>query len=363
MVSNDVFDFFSVLPDVKNRTVEGDQLITAGISTLSDVLDTPLSQVFQTAITEHYRSCRLSYSVSSRLIELLNEKGINVTFDTEIEPDVCAVPKVFSSVAVENKEIATTFDRLLMELGHIPAIEELAYETGLSADSLRNNSDLKKLSLEHQQVLNYIEWFCSNYTCELPRTFIDLANLNSDGPNTIDWGKYPYNLFLDVVPAADQIRNTLQNDPVLLARLIQRLDSLVYFDLATEERNIITSQYIEGIICFHEPALQWGLMFRGKCKKNSVLCNLRRKFQGGRFLAENGLLGSDAILELPIEELGLSERTYNRLKYVYIDTIAKLITKTKDGLMRAGKLRQPILEEVVSKIHHFGLCLADEETM
>ena len=62
-----------------------------------------------------------------------------------------------------------------------------------------------------------------------------------------------------------------------------------------------------------------------------------------------------------VEELGLSARSYNRLKYAYtyIDTIAGLVAKTKKEL---SKLRQYNLEEVVDKVHQLGLYFADEES-
>lgn len=355
MNSNNNFDLFSMLPEIKDGTIDGDQFIKAGICSLSDVLDMPLNLLFQTAIMEHYRTCRLNYAACSRLINLLNEKEIRVLFDKNIEPDISVVPKAFSSVVPENEEIAIAFDRLSTELGRLPATEEIAAELCLPADSLRNNIEITKLSLEHQQVMNYIEWFCGTYACDIYGEKRD-----GNGLEEINWDMYPYNLLLDVVPAVEQIKSALKKEPGFFSRFIQRLENLVYFDLPTEEKNIIAALYIEGAIHFREPALQWGLEHWCCSKKHVIIRNVRGLFQGGKLLAEKGLLEVDAILEFSVEELGLSAHSYDRFKrrYPYIHTVAELVAKSRREL---AKLHQHSLEEVAEKVHQLGLCFADEE--
>lgn len=360
MNSNGNFDFFSMLPDVANCTAEGDQFRSAGIFVLADILETPLSELFQTAIAEHYRTCRLSYAACTQLVKILNEKGMNITFDTSIKPDIAFVPKSFSAVDAENQDIATAFDCLLADFWRIPSVEEIANETGLALDSLRNNTVIKTLLLEHQQVLNYIDWLFNTNMCDLPRDFTDLALPGCYDSNEINWDKYPYNLLLDVVPAVGGIKNTIVKNPELLARLIHRLDSLVYFDLSTEERNIIISQYVEDTIQFGEPTLQWGLEFWVRFRKINTIRKVRRLFQGGKLLATKGFLEIDAILEFSIEELGLSALSYNHLDRAYINTVAKLVTKTKTELRTVAKLRQSGLDEIVDKVHQLGMLFVDD---
>ena len=355
MDSNDIFDFSSTLPDVENWTVAGGQYAIIGVHTLSDILNVPLNQLFQTAIMEHYRTCRLNYAACNQLMELLGRKGINVVFDKSIEPDITLVPAFFASVDAKNETIITIFDRLVMELGRTPSIDELTYETGLSKDNLCNNREIRKLILERQQVQNYIEWFCRTHSCEIHSACPDCNELRK-----INWSTYPFNLLLDVVPAIERIKATLEEKPEFLSKLIQRLETLVYFDLPIEEKNAVAVLYIEGAMYFREPALQWGLECWGRTKKYGTIRHMRRLFQGGKLLVEKGLLGNDAILDFTIEELGLSERAYNRFKYsyTYIDTVAALVSKSKKEL---SKLRQHSLDEVVNKVHHLGLCFSDEE--
>jgi hypothetical protein len=358
MTSNDKFDFFSSLSNVESCRMEELQFCSAGIFSLADILDSPLSELFQTAITEHYRTCRLNSAACTQLVKLLNDKGMNISLDTSIEPDIACVPKIFSSVATENQEIATAFDCLVADLWRIPYIEEIAADTYIPIDSLRNNDDVKKMLLERQQVLNYIEWFCLSHTCDLSENVLTSAT----SMDKIDWGKYPYNLLLDVVPVVTQIKSALEEQSSILARLVQRLDSLVYFDLSPEERNVIASLYIEGAINFSEPALQWGMELWSRQKKHMTLFNIRKRFQGGMFLAERGLLGSGAILELPIEELGLSVRSYNCLKRGHINTVMKLIVSIKDeAIIRKLPIGKKGLEEITSKLHTLGLYFSNEE--
>lgn len=361
MFTNENFNFFSLLPDVENWTAEGAQYSRAAICSLSDILDTPLTQLFQTAIMEHYRTCRLNYAACKQLIALLEEKGIAVTFDASVTPDLSFVPKVFSQLSAENEDIAAVFDQLLEDFWRIPTIEEIAAETHQPLDSLRNNSGIKKLSLEHQQVLNYIEWYFCSHSFDFPGNPITLASPSGYGAAEIDWRMYPYNLLLDVVPAVVRIMNRSQEEQELLSRLAHRLDCLVYFDLSAEERNAIISQCVKKEVHFCEPTLQWGFDFWGRNKRCDAIRTLKGMLQGEKLLVEKSLLGRKAVLAIPIEEMDLSIRAYNCLRRAGINTVDALISKTPDEMMRVRNLGRKCLEEVIDKVHQFGLRFVDED--
>lgn len=62
-------------------------------------------------------------------------------------------------------------------------------------------------------------------------------------------------------------------------------------------------------------------------------------------------------LELPIEELDLSERPRNCLKRARVDTIGQLVLKTEDDLLAITNFGQKSLDEVIQKLDERGLSL------
>jgi len=67
--------------------------------------------------------------------------------------------------------------------------------------------------------------------------------------------------------------------------------------------------------------------------------------------------GKDKILDISIEELDLSVRSYNCLKRAGINTVGELIMKTEDDMMKVRNLGKKSLEEVDEKLSSLGLSL------
>jgi DNA-directed RNA polymerase subunit alpha len=66
-------------------------------------------------------------------------------------------------------------------------------------------------------------------------------------------------------------------------------------------------------------------------------------------------------LELPIEELELSERPRNCLKRARVDTIGQLVQKTEDDLLAITNFGSKSLDEVLQKLDERGLALRTKE--
>ena len=66
-------------------------------------------------------------------------------------------------------------------------------------------------------------------------------------------------------------------------------------------------------------------------------------------------------LQMTIEELDLSVRSFNCLKRANINTVEDLISKTEDEMMKVRNLGRKSLEEVINKLAMIGLHLAGEE--
>ncbi len=65
----------------------------------------------------------------------------------------------------------------------------------------------------------------------------------------------------------------------------------------------------------------------------------------------------EKILEMTIEELDLSVRAYNCLKRAGINSVAELVQKNEDDMMKVRNLGRKSLEEVEQKLHGLGLAL------
>ncbi|HJH61779.1 MAG TPA: DNA-directed RNA polymerase subunit alpha [Firmicutes bacterium] len=69
----------------------------------------------------------------------------------------------------------------------------------------------------------------------------------------------------------------------------------------------------------------------------------------------------DKVLEMTIEELDLSVRSFNCLKRANINTVEDLISKTEEEMMKVRNLGRKSLEEVINKLAMMGLGLASDE--
>lgn len=66
-------------------------------------------------------------------------------------------------------------------------------------------------------------------------------------------------------------------------------------------------------------------------------------------------------LDMTIEELDLSVRSYNCLKRAGINTVQELVNKTEDEMMEVRNLGRKSLDEVIQKLNALGLSLKESE--
>ena len=69
----------------------------------------------------------------------------------------------------------------------------------------------------------------------------------------------------------------------------------------------------------------------------------------------------EKVLEMTIEELDLSVRSYNCLKRAGINTVEDLTNRTEEDMMKVRNLGRKSLEEVLQKLNALGLILAPSE--
>lgn len=69
----------------------------------------------------------------------------------------------------------------------------------------------------------------------------------------------------------------------------------------------------------------------------------------------------EKVLEMTIEELDMSVRSFNCLKRAGIDTVEDLTERTEEDMIKVRNLGKKSLEEVIAKLHSLGLDLKKEE--
>ena len=69
----------------------------------------------------------------------------------------------------------------------------------------------------------------------------------------------------------------------------------------------------------------------------------------------------DTVMNMTIEELDLSVRSFNCLKRANINTVADLVSKTEEEMIKVRNLGRKSLEEVVHKLTMMGLSLSHED--
>ena len=79
------------------------------------------------------------------------------------------------------------------------------------------------------------------------------------------------------------------------------------------------------------------------------------------FMADAKVAENEKVLDLTIDELDLSVRSFNCLKRAGINTVADLIDKSEEDMMKVRNLGRKSLEEVIAKLDSFGFTLKKED--
>lgn len=93
----------------------------------------------------------------------------------------------------------------------------------------------------------------------------------------------------------------------------------------------------------------------------SLFVDLSEEIGAKSTVIEKAEAQHDKMLEMTIEELDLSVRSFNCLKRAGINTVDDLINTTEEDMMKVRNLGRKSLEEVVNKLDAMGLALAKSE--
>jgi DNA-directed RNA polymerase subunit alpha len=93
----------------------------------------------------------------------------------------------------------------------------------------------------------------------------------------------------------------------------------------------------------------------------NIFVGLTDEAQNAEIMVEKEEDQKEKVLEMTIEELDLSVRSYNCLKRAGLNTVQELTHKTEDDMMKVRNLGRKSLEEVKVKLNELGLGLRKED--
>ena len=93
----------------------------------------------------------------------------------------------------------------------------------------------------------------------------------------------------------------------------------------------------------------------------NLFVNLSDRGYNTEIMVQKDDKGKEKVLEMTIEELDLSVRSFNCLKRAGINTVEDLISKSEEDMMKVRNLGRKSLEEVVFKLDTLGFSLRKED--
>ena len=97
------------------------------------------------------------------------------------------------------------------------------------------------------------------------------------------------------------------------------------------------------------------------CDHFALFTDLSENLTNKSTVVEKAETQRDKVLEMTVEELDLSVRSFNCLKRANINTVEDLISRTEDDMMKVRNLGRKSLEEVIHKLTMMGLSLASDD--
>jgi len=124
---------------------------------------------------------------------------------------------------------------------------------------------------------------------------------------------------------------------------------------AFQEDKLILDVWTNGAITSQESI---GIAAKMLMEHLEVIVELSEKAKEEDYMIERESEQNSQILEMQIEDLDLSVRSYNCLKRAGINTVDELTQKTEEDMMKVRNLGKKSLKEVKQKLDELGLGLA-----
>ena len=126
----------------------------------------------------------------------------------------------------------------------------------------------------------------------------------------------------------------------------------------TDYDRLTIEVWTNGVLTAKE-AVSWSAKILTEHLK--LFTDLSADASNSEIMVEKAGDGKDKILEMTIEELDLSVRSFNCLKRANINTVEDLTEKTEEDMMKVRNLGRKSLEEVVAKLQSLGFALKSDD--
>ena len=126
----------------------------------------------------------------------------------------------------------------------------------------------------------------------------------------------------------------------------------------TDYDKLTLSVWTNGVINAQEAV---SLAAKVLCEHLNLFVNLSDSGYSTEIMVQKNDTGKEKVLEMTIEELDLSVRSFNCLKRAGINTVEDLISKSEEDMMKVRNLGRKSLEEVVFKLDSLGFSLRKED--
>lgn len=126
----------------------------------------------------------------------------------------------------------------------------------------------------------------------------------------------------------------------------------------TDYDRLTIEVWTNGVLTAKE-AVSWSAKILTEHLK--LFTDLSEDATNSEIMVEKAGDGKDKILEMTIEELDLSVRSFNCLKRANINTVEDLTEKTEEDMMKVRNLGRKSLEQVVAKLQSLGFSLKSDD--
>ena len=126
----------------------------------------------------------------------------------------------------------------------------------------------------------------------------------------------------------------------------------------TDYDRLTIEVWTNGVLTAKE-AVSWSAKILTEHLK--LFTDLSADASNSEIMVEKSGDAKDKILEMTIEELDLSVRSFNCLKRANINTVEDLTEKTEEDMMKVRNLGRKSLEEVVAKLQSLGFALKSDD--
>ena len=249
-----------------------------------------------------------------------------------VKEDVTEIVMNIKSLAIKNDSSNLNETKMMYIDAHGEGV--------VTAADIKCDSDLEIVNKD--QVIATLN---GGADCKL---YIEMTVVNGRGYVSSDKNKRE-EMAIDVIPI-DSIFTPIERVNISVENT--RVGQITDFDKLTLD------VYTNGTL---EPDEAVSLAAKVMSEHLNTFIDLSEKAKMAEVIVEKEEDETVKVLELNIDELELSVRSYNCLKRAGINTVEELTNKTADDMMKVRNLGRKSLEEVLTKLKELGLSLKSSE--